>query len=422
MKILWLSHLVPFPPQGGGVLQRSANLLKTVADAHEVTLLAFNQKDILRIYDPDLNVSLPAALEAMNKICHNVEVVDIGCESKYMGKFRLALSSLLAKWPYSVRWLISDNFKKAVNEALTNNEYNVIWFDTISLAQYRTELKMDQALKVLNHHNVESDMMFRRAKKENNILKKAYFYLEAYKLKVYEKNEVNNFDINVTCSELDLQRIETISPGVITHTIPNGVDTDFFTADSEVAPDPYHLVFIGGMSWYPNRDAMSFFAREVWPLIKERIPGIHMHVVGRSPPEELVELAKGDENYHVHGFVDDVKSIFYKTGIYVCPISDGGGTKLKILDALAMGKPIVAHPLACEGIEVLDGKNVLFAETPEQYVNVINELIRNSSLRTTLAEEGRKLILDKYSYHVIGNELLNLLESRKVIEYIGPAS
>lgn len=412
MKILWLSHLLPFPPQGGGVLQRSANLLKAVADAHEVTLLAFNQKDILRIYDSDLNVSLPAALKAMENICHKVHVVDIDCDTKYMGKLRLASSSLFSRWPYSVRWLTSDIYKMVLDDALANNEYDAIWFDTISLAQYWLEPKMSHALTVLNHHNVESDMMFRRAKKENNLLKKAYFYLEAYKLRLYEKSEVNNFNINVTCSELDLLRIETISPGVVAHVIPNGVDTDFFSANSSMVPDPYYLVFIGGMSWYPNREAMLFFARKVWPLLKKKIPGIHMHVVGEAPPEEMVELAKVDDNYHVHGFVDDVKSIFYKAGIYVCPISDGGGTKLKILDALAMGKPIVANEIACEGIDVIEGKSVLYAETPEEYVNKIDKLIESPSLRAELGEESIKLILGKYSYGVVGQELLKLIESK----------
>jgi len=180
MKILWLSHLLPFPPQGGGVLQRSANLLKVVAEAHEVTLLAFNQKDILRIYDPDLNVSLPAALAAMENICHKVKVVDIECDIKRAGKFRLALSSLFSRWPYSVRWLISNNYKRLLDEELASNKYDVIWFDTISLAQYRIDREMSKSLTVLNHHNVESVMMFRRAKKESNLLKKGYFYLESY--------------------------------------------------------------------------------------------------------------------------------------------------------------------------------------------------------------------------------------------------
>ncbi len=412
MKILWLSHLLPFPPQGGGVLQRSANLHKAVADAHEVTLLAFNQKDILRIYDADLDVSLQAAVAAMEKICHKVKVIDIECDTRRAGKPRLALSSLFSRLPYSIRWLISDFYQQALNEELAANDYDVIWFDTISLAQYKSDSKMVRALTILNHHNIESDMMFRRAAKEPNFFKKAYFYLEAYKLRMYERKEAGGFDINVTCSELDSKRIECISQGVKTHVIPNGVDTGFFSPNNEVVPDPYFLIFIGGMSWYPNREAMLFFARKVWPLLKIKIPEINMHVVGETPPEELIELSKKDNNYHVYGFVDDIKNMFNRAGLYICPISDGGGTKLKVLDALAMGKPIVAHPIACEGIEVINNKNVLFAETPEEYVGRISELIEKPLLRAKISEENRKLIHDKYSYRVIGEELLRLLERK----------
>lgn len=412
MKILWLSHLLPFPSQGGGVLQRSANLIKTVAYVHDVTLLAFNQKNILRMFNPDLNVSLSLALNEINKYCKQVKVVDIECDEKYAGKFRLALSSLFSRLPYSIRWLSSDVYKKILNELLADNSYDVIWFDTISLAQYNLTTKMDCPLKILNHHNIESDMMFRRATKENNILKKLYYQIEAYKLKHYEKNEVCKFDVNVTCSPLDSKRIEYIAPGVVTHVISNGVDTEFFLPDSTIAPDPYTLVFIGGMSWYPNRDAMLFFARQIWPLLKEKIPSIKMNVVGESPPQELLDLAKVDRNYHVHGFVDDVKKYFNQAGIYVCPISDGGGTKLKILDALAMGKPIVANPVACEGIEVIDGKNVYFAEKAEEYVNRIHELVNNPTIRLEMERQNRQLILDKYSYRVIGCDLLELIETR----------
>ena len=364
------------------------------------------------MFNPDLNVSLSSALNEINTYCKQVKVVDIECDEKYAGKFRLALSSLFSRLPYSIRWLSSDVYKKILNELLADNSYDVIWFDTISLAQYNLTTKMDCPLKILNHHNIESDMMFRRATKENNILKKLYYQIEAYKLKHYEKNEVCKFDVNVTCSPLDSKRIEYIAPGVVTHVISNGVDTEFFLPDSTIAPDPYTLVFIGGMSWYPNRDAMLFFARQIWPLLKEKIPSIKMNVVGESPPQELLDLAKVDRNYHVHGFVDDVKKYFNQAGIYVCPISDGGGTKLKILDALAMGKPIVANPVACEGIEVIDGKNVYFAEKAEEYVNRIHELVNNPTIRLEMERQNRQLILDKYSYRVIGCNLLELIETR----------
>jgi len=410
MKVLWLSHLLPFPPQGIGVLQRSANLLKAVAGKHQVTLLAFNQKDLLRIYNPDVNVALQAALSEMKKLCHSVKVFDIECDKKRYGKARLALSSLFSSWPYTIRWLTSDEYLVALKQELAANEYDLIWLDTVSLAQYRNILKQSTAKILLNHHNIESDMMYRRAKKENNIIKKAYFYYEAYKLKVYERKEVAKFNINITCSELDSERLEFITSGVNTHVIPNGVNTEFFSPINEIIPDPYSLIFVGGMSWYPNREAMLFFSKEVWPELKRQIPDISMHVVGENPPQYLIDLAKRDSNYHVYGFVDDVKSLFYKSGIYVCPISDGGGTKLKILDALAMGKPIVANKIACEGIDVTDRTNVLFAETPDEYINNIIELINDSLLRKKLSENSRKLILEKYSYEVIGKELLELFK------------
>lgn len=410
MKVLWLSHLLPFPSQGIGVLQRSANLLKSVGKVHDVTLLAFNQNDLLRIYNSDLEISFPAALTEMDKICRKVKVVDIECDKKPYGKLGLAFRSLFSRLPYTIRWLISDPYKHALLHEVNTNEYDLVWFDTISLAQYRRVINSDKLRIILNHHNIESDMMYRRADKERNIFKKLYFYQEAYKLRKYEKNQVSRFDVNVTCSELDSRRLEAISPSAHTYVIPNGVDTEFFSPENEISPNPTSLIFIGGMSWYPNREAMLFFANKVWPDLKKKIPGVSMDVVGESPPQELVDLSAVDENFHVHGFVDDIKKMYHKSGIYVCPISDGGGTKLKILDALAMGMPIVANEIACEGIDVTDGFNVLFAQTPQEYVNKISELISDASLRQKLRENSRKLILDKYSYEVIGNELLALLE------------
>lgn len=411
MKVLWLSHLIPFPPQGVGVLQRSSNLLKIAASAHDVTLLAFNQNDLLRIYNHDLDIALSAAMKEMEKLCLSVQIINIECDKKAYGKARLAFRSLFSNWPYTIRWLTSDAYKDALTHELGKHKYDVIWFDTISLAQYRQAIPSNHSKLILNHHNIESDMMYRRAEKETNYLKKLYFRLEAFKLKKYEKSEVGKYDINVTCSDLDSRRLDTISPGANTHVIPNGVNTDFFIPSDEVSSDPYSLVFIGGMSWYPNREAMLFFAREVWPELKKQIPDIKMHVVGENPPQELQDLAKIDNNFRVYGFVDNIKDIFDQSEIYVCPISDGGGTKLKILDALAMGKPIVANEIACEGIGVTNRLNVLFAETPSEYVARIRELISDPSLRHTLSHNSRKLIREVYSYDVVGRDLVRLLEN-----------
>lgn len=164
------------------------------------------------------------------------------------------------------------------------------------------------------------------------------------------------------------------------------------------------------MNWYPNRNAMLYFARQVWPLLTEAIPDIRITVIGQDPPACLINLANEDKRFKVAGFVDDVRPYINRAMVYVCPIKDGGGTKLKILDALAMGKAIVADPVACEGIDVKDGETVLFADSPADYVKKIKLLFENKDLNKKLGLNGRKLIEDKYSFEKIGRKLATLCE------------
>jgi glycosyltransferase involved in cell wall biosynthesis len=186
--------------------------------------------------------------------------------------------------------------------------------------------------------------------------------------------------------------------------IPNGVDLKYFY-QLNLDKEKHSLIFAGGMKWYPNRSAMLFFADKVWPLLKKEVPDVKMTVIGREPPAEIMSLARNDEHFRVTGFVDDVRPYIDKTMVYVCPIQDGGGTRLKVLDALAMGKPIVAHPIALEGIDIEPEKHVLVARTPEEFVSQIVRLFRDSSLYRRLSEEGRRLVLEKYDFEKIGEKL-----------------
>jgi len=410
MRILWLSHLIPFPSQGGGVIQRSSNLLKAASRNNDVTLLAFNQPEILRIYNKDINKSYTAALEAMNSICKNTYTVEIDSTNKLLGKHRLALRSLFTRTPYSVNWLQSTEYIRQLMNITSENQFDLIWFDTISLAQYEKHIPNNGCIKIMNHHNIESDMMLRRSQKSKNALEKLYFFLESIKLKSYEKKNLSKYDINVTCSHLDSIRLEKLIPDITAKVIPNGVDTEYFKPKETTVTKVTKLIFIGGMSWYPNKEAMLFFTRNVWPLIKQLKLDVEMHIVGELPPKEITNTALSDDNFYVHGFVKDIRDIFNQASIYVCPISDGGGTKLKILDALAMGKPIIANPIACEGIDVTENKNVLYAETPEDYINHIKYLMNNTEARNTISKNNIQLIKEKYSYDVIGQKLNNLLQ------------
>ena len=404
MKILWLSHLVPYPPKGG-VLQRSYNLIKEVSKYHEVTLLAFIQTDLLKSMFPSVEAGLLEAKEHLGNFCSHVEFIAIPCEKTSYGKHLLAFKSLFTKDPYSINWLKSEKMWTAIQRIKSKEHFDAVHFDTISLAPYVTEFT--DIPKVLDHHNIESHMMLRRAAHEENLLKKYYFLQEGKKLLRYEKEICAHFDLQITCSVVDSDRLARIVDTLRIREIPNGVDIDYFYPQPKNAKEN-HLIFAGRLNWYPNEDAMSYFAREIWPLLRIHAPGVVMNVVGSSPHPDLLELSSKDSNFVVHGFVDDVRDYISSASVYVCPIRDGGGTKLKMLDAFAMGMATVAHPIACEGLHVKDNSNVLLATDPQQFVDKIKLLHEQPEVRMKLGENARNTAINEYAFTTIGYNLSNL--------------
>lgn len=402
MKILWLSHLIPYPPKGG-VLQRSFNLVKEISHGNDVHLLSFVQKSQLEHVYPDLETAYSETKKVLGQYCSKIEYVPIPSELSQHGRKALALKSLFTIDPYTVNWLKSQKMHALIKEFANNNTYDVVHFDTISLIPY---LKYFPDTKcVLDHHNIESHMMYRRASEEKNTLKKLYFYQEALKIERVEKSFCKKFALNITCSTLDTDRLLALLPDINVTDIPNGVDTDYYSPDIHAEKQPYSLIFAGGLDWYPNVKAVMFFANEVWPKLKAQIPDVTFNLIGKSPPEQLMQLAKADPNFVIHGFVDEIRGHIDKTWIYICPIDDGGGTKLKVLDALAMSKAIVANPIACEGINVTNGKDVFYASTADEYISTIIRLFNNPDKCIEAGINGRKLIESNYSYHIIGQAL-----------------
>ena len=406
MNILWLSHLVPYPPKGG-VLQRAHQLLKEVAKYHDVDLLAFHQPNLMRPLFANLDDGIAESEEVLSSFCNSVEFVQIDSEQQPFGQHRLALKSLITSDPYTINWLKSEAFTRALNKLLQENDYDLVHLDTISLQPYFKYVK--HLATVLDHHNIESHMLLRRAEKENNAFKKWYFRQEGKRLEKFEKSLCPQVSLNITCSEMDRQRLFEIVPGCHVEEIPNGVDIEYFKPDASVEQKK-SLIFIGTLDWYPNIEAVRFIAYEIWPLLKKNIPDITLDIIGAGPPADIMELSQKDESFKVHGFVDDILPYLDKAAVYVCPIMDGGGTKLKILDALAMEKAIVAHEIACEGINVVNGENVIFAQTAEAYVDAISSLIENKELRLSMGQSARQLIEAEYAYEKVGRKLSDLYQ------------
>jgi len=407
MKVLWVSHLVPYPPKAG-VLLRSHHLLKELSKYHEVDLIAFNQRGLMEPYFESYEQGTSEAKKFLGTICKRINIFDCPTDASSLRKMICAATSLISRYPYTVNWLASQNFQQALVKMHKENQYDLIHFDTIGLMPYLT-VDMNDAAISLDHHNVESHMLFRRAGLESNWIKKFYYFQEGFRVKLLEKKYCKLVDTNITCSELDSVRFNDFVHSDNFVTVPNGVDINAFKP-GDVAPDNNKLLFIGTLDWYPNIRAVRFLGFNLWKKLKAELPDIVIDIVGARPPQDLVEFGKQNPDFHVHGFVNDIDPYFEKALIYVCPINDGGGTKLKVIDALASGKAVIADSIACEGLNVTEGVNILFASTVDEYIDQIKYLIANPDVRINIEKNAREHAVNHFSFSAIGNRLAHHYE------------
>jgi glycosyltransferase involved in cell wall biosynthesis len=401
MQILWLSHVVPYPPKAG-VLLRTYYLLKSVADVHSVDLVAFVQRPLLETYYPTLEEALSDSRRTLEQFCRSVTFLPIESIERPFGKVRTALEGLLFKDCYMARWLKSDAATKVLSLMAQEHSYDLVHFDVISLAPYRRLFPDVPA--TLGYHNIESHMLLRRAKTDRQWLRKLYFRQEGGRLARYERQAAREFVGHITCSELDSARLRELSPDIEPVCIPNGVDIDYF-APLQVPTKRHSLIFVSTLTWYPNIDAAIFLLRDIWPRLKDLVPDVTLDIVGAGPPTTVVDLARQSDGVTVHGYVTDIRPLVRAAAIFVCPIRDGGGTKLKILDAFAMAKCVVAHPIACEGIDVADGQNVVLAESGAEFAQRLASLLEDDELRARIGSAARELAVSRYAFDAIGAQL-----------------
>lgn len=401
MRILWLSHLIPHPPKGG-VLQRSHHLLRQAARWGRVDLVALRQRSL-----HPTEAARDESAGALEDFCRSVTTFDIPSDGSRLAWTVMTVTNLARRRPYDVAWLRSGRLAEHVRDRLVRERYDVVHVDTVGLSPYVEDVR-GPAL-VLNHHNIESHMMARRAEREASRLRSFYLKVDSRKLAALERRVCPRVHCNLVVSPLDARRLQGIVGPVETAVVDNGVDVTYFQPRTEPGTGR-GLVFVGGMSWYPNREAMEYFVRDIWPLVSESHPDLTAEIVGRHPSPPVVEAGR-DPRLTVTGWVDDVRGHLDSAAIYVCPILDGGGTRLKILDALAMAKPLVATEMAVEGLDLIEGEHYLRAETPEDYRDRIGRLLDDASLRRKLAVEGRRLVEERYSWEAIGAKMRRAYEA-----------
>lgn len=394
MKVLFLSQIVPYPPHGG-VLQRGYNILREIARNHDVHLLGFVHRDILKN-----ERQIERSKDELGRFCSSVEYYELWTKLSSINLSIAVLMSLLSTSPFSVIAHRSQKLVNRLRELVTNGNFDVIHFDTIGLAGYK---KYTSGIpSVLTHHNIESQLMERRAAVEKWPAR-TYIEIQARKLLAYESRMSSTFDINIVMSENDKQTLRRISPAVETMIVPNGADVNYFVPNSE-EHDPA-LIYTGGLNMFANRDAVIYFVDQIWPLVKQKVPNVRFDIVGQDPPAELIAKAHSDEGLRIHGYVNDVRPLVARAAVYIVPIRVGGGTRLKVLDAMAQGKAIVSTTVGCEGIGVTPGRDIELEDDPKSFAHRVVDLLGDVDRRRSLGANARRLAETHYAWGPIAKHL-----------------
>ena len=384
MRVLFISPFLPYPVDNGSKM-RAMNFLRSLR-GHEVVLLAFMDEEEI-VYK-----------EELLQFCSELNIFQkpkISAFQVFVNHF--SLGPLLSKRLY----VKEANIK--IKEVLKDKKIDLVIADTLLMAEYARKLK--GLFKILNEHNLEFMRAVRRVYTYKSWIKKVYYYFIMKRLKRYELKAIRDFDGCFVCSETDKK---TLSNSLAYHAIkvvPNSVDIDYFHP-KQGTHDSKKIIFTGTMWYEPNVDAVKYFAKDIFPTLREDIPDLELIIVGDRPTEDVQNLSS-DGNITVTGYVDDIRPYLYDASVFVAPIRMGSGTRLKILSAMSMSLPVVSTTVGCEGLEVCDGENICIADTPQQFSEMTLKLLKDIKFWNRIASGGRVLVEQKYSNKSIERELFN---------------
>jgi sugar transferase (PEP-CTERM/EpsH1 system associated) len=394
MRILVLSPVLPHPPTWGFVT-RVYQFLRLLASRHSVSLLTYSDGDHA------------ADLAALRSICAEVHSVPVARPNKRLGQ----AMSLLSPMSYQWRSHYSARMQQQLTEMTTRQSFDVIQVESSQLACFDFDRR---AVLVLDEHNIEYELLYRAFLTERSPLRRAYNWVE---FKKFRREEISAWRRASGVATTSAREAEIIR-GIVSRparTVPNGVDVDYFSAGPDPV-DPDAIVMTGLMKYRPNVDAAVYFVREVLPRILVVRPGLVFYVVGGEPSEEVRQLA--GPHVVVTGTVPDVRPYVRKAAVFVVPLRMGSGTRLKVLEGLAMEKAMVSTSLGCEGIDVEHNRHLLIADDAAAFAAAVLQLLDDPQRARSLATAGRGLVESRYRWESVVGELESfygeLLERRAV--------
>ncbi|MES2177442.1 MAG: glycosyltransferase family 4 protein [Gemmatimonadota bacterium] len=393
-RLLFLCQTLPYPPDGG-VQIRTYNVLRLLARDFDVTALCFYRTGLLPTAE-----RVAKSVRELGRL-GDIQEFPIPQEHSKRRLLMDHLRSVLSGRAYTVTAYDSAPFRSRLVQLLAEKRFDLVHMDSLDLAGYVPLLRDLPVVCV--HHNVESALLRSRAQ-TFRAPARAYLTYQAHLTENEEKRFIPSIDLNIAVSRDDAEAIRRLAPSSRVVVIPNGVDTQAFTPGSD-AGESGGLVFVGGHSWQPNRDAMAYFCEEILPIIRQRGVNPPVTWVGSASEEAKREYL---ERYSVRltGYVDDIRPFVHQAACYIAPLRAGGGTRLKILDAWAMGKALVSTTVGCEGLDARDGDNIVIRDTPADFAQAVIELLAGAELRQRIGRSARRTAERVYDWEVIGVDML----------------
>jgi polysaccharide biosynthesis protein PslH len=382
VRILLLTQVVPYPPDSGPKV-KTYHVLRYLAERHEVHLLTFARSD--------------AEVEAAGQLdrwCKSITPVPL--RRSRSTDVRYLLRSLRTGRPFLVERDDLPEMRQAMHTVSTHHEFDAIHADQLTMGQYA--LQGRAPLRVLDEHNAVWTIVRRAAEREQSPLRRALAAREWRLLRTYEGSLCRQFDLVTAVSDEDRRYLETAARSTFpSRVIPIAVDVEALS----FSPRPIgtrQIVSVATMYYPPNAEGVGWFAKSVFPLVRQRLPELEFVVVGSRPPASIRRLEGPGTGIRVAGYVADLDPLIAASGVMVVPVHSGSGIRVKILEAFARGIPVVSTRIGVEGIDVRDGEHLLVADTPRQFAEAVIALLRDSERANAIARAARSLVEARYDW------------------------
>lgn len=394
MKLLWLNAGLLLPLDKGGKL-RTWHLMRQLARRHDISYVSF--------VDPS---AAPTDVTGMRQVASTVVTIPRSEPAKGTARFYLdAARHLVERAPYAVAKYRSIEYRRAIDGLLSHQRFDAIVCDfLVPVVNLPATLPCPA---ILFTHNVESEIWRRHADNARNPISRSLLATQWRRMLRFERAALGRFDLVLAVSDADRQTFAKLYSDTLeapVQVVQTGVDTSYFAPIRPQHPaSRAHLVFTGSMDWLPNEDGMQYFVRDILPRVRQMEPETTLSIIGRSPTPAVRRLAD-DAGIHVTGSVEDVRPYVADGSVYVVPLRIGGGTRLKIFEAMSMGKAVVSTTIGAEGLPVTPGHHILIADEPQHFAEAVVQLIRDEDRRRRLEIEARKLVVERYDWSAVADD------------------